>query len=162
MATPSSILAWKVPWTEGYSPWGHKELDTTEQMNTHTAHMLLYVSGRDKQEIRGKYILMHLTQALNVFHLFIVGCAGSLLLHGLSLVVVSRAYSLVAAHALRLWTGSYVHGILQARILECVAMPSSPQGIFLTQGWNPHLLSLLCWQACSLPLAPPGKPKPII
>ena len=95
MATPSSILAWKVPWTEGYSPWGHKELDTTEQMNTHTAHMLLYVSGRDKQEIRGKYILMHLTQALNVFHLFIVGCAGSLLLHGLSLVVVSRAYSLV-------------------------------------------------------------------
>ena len=30
--TLSSILAWRVPWTEepGYSPWGHKELDTTE------------------------------------------------------------------------------------------------------------------------------------
>ena len=32
------------------------------------------------------------------------------------------------------------------------------QGIFLTQGWNPHLLHLLRWQVGSLPLAPPGKP----
>ena len=27
-ATHSSILAWSIPWT--YSPWGHKESDTTE------------------------------------------------------------------------------------------------------------------------------------
>ena len=33
------------------------------------------------------------------------------------------------------------------------------QGIFLTQGSNPRLLSLLHWQAGSLPLGPPGKPK---
>ena len=33
------------------------------------------------------------------------------------------------------WT---VHGILQARILECVAFPFS-QGIFPTQGSNPGL-----------------------
>ena len=32
------------------------------------------------------------------------------------------------------------------------------QGIFLTQGWNPHLLRLLHWQVGSLPLVPPGKP----
>ena len=32
------------------------------------------------------------------------------------------------------------------------------QGIFLTQGSNSSLLSLLHWQADSLPLAPPGKP----
>ena len=32
------------------------------------------------------------------------------------------------------------------------------QGIFPTQGSNPHLLGLLHWQAGSLPLAPPGKP----
>ena len=35
-ATQSSILAWKIPWTEEpaglYSPWGHKELETTEQL----------------------------------------------------------------------------------------------------------------------------------
>ena len=34
MATRSSILAWEIPWTEKpgglYSPWGHKELVTTE------------------------------------------------------------------------------------------------------------------------------------
>ena len=40
MAIHSSILAWKIPWTEEpgrlYSPWGHKESDTTEQL-THTA-----------------------------------------------------------------------------------------------------------------------------
>ena len=27
MATHSSILAWRIPWT--YNPWGHKESDTT-------------------------------------------------------------------------------------------------------------------------------------
>jgi len=36
---PLSSLAWKIPWTEehdGYSPWGCKESDTTEQLCTHT------------------------------------------------------------------------------------------------------------------------------
>ena len=36
MATHSSTLAWKIPWTEelgaGYCPWGRKELGTTEQL----------------------------------------------------------------------------------------------------------------------------------
>ena len=30
MATHSSILAWKISWTEGCSPWGRKELGMTE------------------------------------------------------------------------------------------------------------------------------------
>ena len=32
MATHSSILAWRIPWTEepGCSPWGGKESGTTE------------------------------------------------------------------------------------------------------------------------------------
>ena len=37
MATHSSILAWEIPWTERlgglHSPWGHKELDTTQRLN---------------------------------------------------------------------------------------------------------------------------------
>ena len=33
------------------------------------------------------------------------------------------------------------------------------EGIFLTQGSKLHLLNLLLWQACSLPLAPPEKPS---
>ena len=53
--------------------------------------------------------------------------------------------------------GSVAHGILQARILEQVTMPSSG-GIFPTQGSNLGLLCLLFWQVGSLPLAPPGKP----
>ena len=39
MATHSSIiLAWEIPWTEepgSYSPWGHKESDTTERPHFH-------------------------------------------------------------------------------------------------------------------------------
>ena len=47
--------------------------------------------------------------------------------------------------------GFSVHGILQARILEWVAIFSS-KGIFPTQGLNPSLLCLLHWQAGSLQL----------
>ena len=42
MASHSRILAWNIPCTHGqrsqvgYSPWGHKESDTTEQTHTHT------------------------------------------------------------------------------------------------------------------------------
>ena len=36
MATHSSILAWRIPWTEeslvGYSPWGCKKSDVTERL----------------------------------------------------------------------------------------------------------------------------------
>ena len=47
--------------------------------------------------------------------------------------------------------GSSVHGILHARILL--------QGIFLTEGLNLRLLSLLHWQASSLPLVPPWEAR---
>ena len=36
MVTHSSILAWRMPWTEEpgrlYSSWGHRESNTTEQL----------------------------------------------------------------------------------------------------------------------------------
>ena len=36
MATHSSILAWRIPWTQrslaGHSPWSHTELDMTEEL----------------------------------------------------------------------------------------------------------------------------------
>ena len=50
--------------------------------------------------------------------------------------------------------GSSVHGILQARVLEWVAMPSSRD--FPNQGIEPRSPAL---QADSLPSEPPGKPK---
>ena len=39
METHSSILAWRISWTEslvGYILWGHKELDMTEQLTLFT------------------------------------------------------------------------------------------------------------------------------
>ena len=40
MATHSNILVQEIPWTKDpgglHSPWGHKESDTTEQLNMHT------------------------------------------------------------------------------------------------------------------------------
>ena len=56
MAAHCSILAWKTPWTEEpgklYSPWGHKESDTTEyararahtHTHTHTHTCLLVIN----------------------------------------------------------------------------------------------------------------------
>ena len=48
--------------------------------------------------------------------------------------------------------GSSVHGILQVRILEWVALPSS-------RGSKQSLLCLLHWQVGSLSLQPPGMPS---
>ena len=38
MATHSSILAWRISWTEdlvGYSPWARDKSNKTERLNTH-------------------------------------------------------------------------------------------------------------------------------
>ena len=45
MAIHSSILAWEIPQTEepgGYSPWGRKESDTTEQLPLLLSSMCRY------------------------------------------------------------------------------------------------------------------------
>ena len=50
--THSSILAWEIPWTEelgSYSPWGHKQLDTT------TPHKILHTKYS-----KGSIIIMSL------------------------------------------------------------------------------------------------------
>ena len=59
MATHSSILAWRIPRTEEsgglYSPRGHKESDTTEQL-THNTQRLGLGCGEDLgyQRIKGQ------------------------------------------------------------------------------------------------------------
>ena len=68
--------------------------------------------------------------------------------------LVTQSCLTLCDHMDRSPPGSSVHGILQARILEWVAMPFSRGMNLLTQGLN---LSLLHWQVVSLPLAPPGK-----
>ena len=56
-------------------------------------------------------------------------------------------------------SGSWVHGILQARILAWVALPSSKE--FSWPGIEPCLLYRLHWQVGSLPLAPSGRPHTV-
>ena len=44
MATHSSILAWKIPWTESlvdYNQWDHKELDMAERQTLSPFHILI-------------------------------------------------------------------------------------------------------------------------
>ena len=44
MATHSSTLAWRIPWTEslvGSIPWGHDESNTTERLNTNKMSVVL-------------------------------------------------------------------------------------------------------------------------
>ena len=61
MATHSSILAWRIPWTEElgelYSPWGLKESDMTEQL-IHTPHVIFTPEFRLKEALlHGKFQL---------------------------------------------------------------------------------------------------------
>ena len=56
--------------------------------------------------------------------------------------------------------GSSVYGILQAGMLEWVAMPSC-RGSSRTRGLS-RVSYLLYWQAHCLPLVPPGKQHPFI
>ena len=59
MATHSSILAWRIPWTEepgGPHPWGHQESDTTERL-THTHTLIQKGVGGDEEKKNQKYII---------------------------------------------------------------------------------------------------------
>ena len=69
IVTHSSILAWRIPWTEEpgrlHSPWNLKELDTTEQLHSleqNTIFLILYINDNayavlspyDKTIFKGK------------------------------------------------------------------------------------------------------------
>ena len=55
--------------------------------------------------------------------------------------------------------GFSVHGILQARILKWIAMPSSMG--YSWPRYQTHVSCLLQWQVDSLPLVTPGKPPDV-
>ena len=62
MATHSSILAWRIPWTEELgglcSPWGGKELDTTEALSIHGKFLFLYIIS-SFLKMAPKYVSLH-------------------------------------------------------------------------------------------------------
>ena len=71
MATHSSILAWKTPWTEEpgrlYSPWGHKESDVTERLTHIFLGLLRFFSLRVLFKFE-KYWMMHRLSSGFVIH----------------------------------------------------------------------------------------------
>ena len=74
MATHSSILAWKIPWTEEpgrpYNPWGRKELIMTERLHFWTQVVYLQTHGyswpaSSHPTVQGSSSLFLLTLPLN-------------------------------------------------------------------------------------------------
>ena len=99
--------------------------------------------------------LLHVT----VQHAQCTGCPTAGLWHLVPLCVCAKS--------LQLWLtlynsldfslpGSSFYGILQTRILEWIAMPSSKGSSWSMDGT--HVSHLMHWQAGSLPLLPHGKP----
>ena len=121
----------------GYSPWGCKESDTTERLHFTSLHASVKPLVSEQ--------LFHALRAKTA-----------------RIIPAIRGHACVRVHAP--W--------LQSRPPLCNPMSCSPpgssvhgntgvgchallQGIFKTQGWNPHLLCLLHWQVAFLALAPP-------
>ena len=74
------------------------------------------------------------------------------------LCLCSAISNCLQPHGLCSPPGTSVHGIFPGKNTE-VSCYFLLQGIFLTQGSNPHLLHLLHWQKDSLPLCPLGNKK---
>ena len=69
LATHSSILAWKIPWKkslESSSPWGRKELDTTEWLSTTQPRVREIRPIFEKRE--GREIYSSFTPSLGSFY----------------------------------------------------------------------------------------------
>ena len=128
MANHSSIFAWRIPWTvfflgephgqrslEGYSPWGRKELNVTEQLSAYT-HTHIYTHTVNWTKLK--------VVCLSSYHildkLIYFGCAGSSLRCAGSPVVVCRLSYPEARRILVPWSGinpsspELEHGFLTA------------------------------------------------
>ena len=65
MATHSTILAWRIPmdreaW-QGYSPWGRKKSDMTEQLSTHSTHHIFFIYS----SVNGRLFCFHVLAIVN-------------------------------------------------------------------------------------------------
>ena len=79
LATHSSVLAWRIPWTEEPGgPWGGRESDTTERLPDETA---MWGGGERASRHALSCVLREVTfdPSPSFLLLFTFGCAGSLL-----------------------------------------------------------------------------------
>ena len=147
MASHASILAWRIPGTEepgGLHPRGHTESDTTEGLST------------AQHEESPPSLAMH-PELLNL-HSFqrepAEGKSFTPNTHPCMRAKLPQLCPTLCSPENCSPPDSSVCGILQARLLERVAVP------FLTRGLNPRLLCLLHCQAGSYLSCHLGSPKP--
>ena len=144
----------------GYSPWSHKESAMTEHARMLSSYCPSLSWFRQ---------LLLISPAFLYFYFFLYFCAGSLLLSGFPLVVVTSCFSLVVVCGLLIevvsccgaWTighmgfSSWSTWALEHRLDNCGLSCSAAYGIFPDQGSSPCLLHR---QAGSLPLSHRGSP----
>ena len=118
LPTHSSILAWRLPCTEepsGLQSMGLQRVRQDWSKLSTRAHLFSY---------------HNLCLSPVLFPLWLIKKNAQWISESESRAVVSDSLDPV---------DYTVHGILQARILEWVAIPFARQEIFPTQGWNPDL-----------------------
>ena len=182
--TPVLLLAKFHGWRSlvGYSPWGGKKSDTTEWLHFHIFHTQFHIYFNIIKAIYGKptaNIILN-DEKLKIFPLRSgtrQGCPLSSLLFNTVLEVLATAIReekkkggnpnwrvkvLVAQSCLTLCDpmdcsppGFSVHGLLQARILEWIAIPFSRGS-----SWHKDQTQVSCFaEADSLPSELQGKPS---
>jgi len=80
MATNSSILSWRIPWTEGpdklqsiepQRPWGHKELDATQKLTLPFTFRSILIAKNFSKCLLCAKLVFYISQ-----YLFVCVCGG--------------------------------------------------------------------------------------
>ena len=133
MATHSSLLAWRIPAQRGlagYSPWGHTESDTTERLSTHLLlQTQLAIAGLlyfPKQFYLKLYQPdLNTNDNATKWPLTDIRCTRGQSYMKIMCVLVAQLCPKLCDPMDCSPPGSSVHGILQAGILEWVAISFS-------------------------------------
>ena len=147
----------------GDSPWGQREGSVTQWLSSRSCSPLCLTDQRPLMEVVSAGHLLHTASGRFPFsfspHLWGAHRVDAAFLHQHNWHFASSAGGTVISHQVMFHScspvdhslpGSSLHGILQARILEWVALSFS-MGIFLTQESNPGLLNcrqILYWLSC--------------
>ena len=123
MATDSSVLAWRIPETVGPHLWGRTESDTTE-VTQQQQQQCVYVNPKF-------LIISPLPFSSYKFCFLCLWIYFCFVNKFICIIFFNSNYKVLATHSFPTLCepmdcslpGSYVHGILQARILEWVVIP---------------------------------------
>ena len=132
MATRSSVLAWRI--------LGAGEPGGLLSMGSHRV-------GHDWSDLAAAAVAVYLFMLFHLLVTLFFTVSVCFVLFCYCCIVKVTQSSLTLHDPMDFVTGSSVHGILQVRLLEWVAVPFS-RGIFSTQGLNPRvlLIILLFWK----------------